>query len=1409
MATKVPEIEKLGPSNYTDWAADMLAWLGTQQLKRLVLGTQPRPSPATTSAEQTAIDTWDDRAEKAAGWIIMMITPEQKVHIKGLEDDPVGMWKKLKDVHIVKQAGARFNSYDSFFGIRKQEDESLVSLTARIDGAMQKIQSLRPDNFTLANLDDELFCMTMIRSLPEEYNTLVTSLLLKGSLSKDTIIEAFQTEENQRQHRAISESFTPSTQALVTSSSTLHTQTKECDFCGIPGHIIEMCWRFQKAQREEKKATAERRSKKKNGGKQQAQQVESAGNASLNSTSKPNTHNDWNADTGASSHMTFHREWFFNYKSHSVPVRLADHTTIYSAGIGDVEFWPIVKGQKMRPIILTNVLHVPLLQSNLLSVLVLTRQKGFNVWIENGTMHFIRDEKTMFVAEVDNTNTAYLSGSTVDQSTGQPVHSASVSSTLPMDYTLWHRRFAHHNHADIKMMLDNNWVDGVRLDSKHPPDPICEPCLAGKMHANPFPTSDHRASHPLELVHMDVHGPTPVASHEGYRYWSLFKDDHTRLRCAIPLRKKSETFATFLRFKAFAENLFGCKIQTIRDDKGGEYMSKEFDKFCDEHGIQRQHTTRNRPQQNGDAERENCVFGERITTLLMESGLPPQFWFECLAAIIYSLNRCPTSALKGMTPYQAAYKRKPNVSNLRVWGCTAYVHIQKDKRKQFEPRMQKCVFIGYPEGYKGWKFYNPRTRKMIISERAEFDERYFPGLKQLGNPSDYPSFVDLHEPSPALTYSRNPVVQLLDYGGDDDNNNPVPDILQLPPSTPSQSLPSSSSTQPHPATPPLALRRQPRNRQPPGEWWNIRHPSPAVPEESSESEPDQTPISESESGQVNQPPVSESDDELNLFNESVEFAVEVEYANCTHICNVADGSELKNWNDAMSSIYAEEWKKAAQDEYAALLENNTWEIVKLPPGKKPIGCRWVWLIKRKADGSIERFKARLVAQGFSQRPGLDYVEIFAPTFRPASLRLVLAIAAIQDLHLHSLDISSAFLNGELEEEIYMKQPEGYHEGGPDDVCRLFKSIYGLKQAPRQWNKKMHATLRTMGFNRLESDQGLYIYQKDEVRIIMPIWVDDVTLASNSQDAISGVIKQLQSHFKLRDLGPTSYLLGIEITRNRSQRSISLSQRQYIVDILDRFGMADCKPVTTPMEPGLHLTAKMGPSTAEEIAAMKKVPYRNAVGALSYLGETTRPDIRYVNGVLARYCSNPGEAHWKAVKHVLRYLQGTKDKKLVYRPDDGKELFTSFTDADHGGDKSTGRSTGGYLIKFGTGAVSWSSKLQPVVALSTTEAEYIAAVEAGKEIVWMRQLLTEFGIPVKGPSILRIDNQSAISVSKNPEHHGRMKHLDLRYFWLRDQVTLGVITPMFVSTDDMPADLLTKALARVKVDKFRRMMGIEP
>jgi hypothetical protein len=391
--------------------------------------------------------------------------------------------------------------------------------------------------------------------------------------------------------------------------------------------------------------------------------------------------------------------------------------------------------------------------------------------------------------------------------------------------------------------------------------------------------------------------------------------------------------------------------------------------------------------------------------------------------------------------------------------------------------------------------------------------------------------------------------------------------------------------------------------------------------------------------------------------------------------------------------------------------------------------------------------------------------------------------------------------------VYMRQPEGFEQGGKEYVCKLNKAIYGLKQAARQWRMTLREFLEFIGFQVLESDPSIFIFAKDGVRIIMPVFIDDITIVSSSQDAISTVVSQLQERFKLRDLGPTDFLLGIKITQDMENGTVSLSQWQYCLDMLEHYGMANCNPVTTPMNPGTVLSSSMAPKDDSERDYMVDKPYRNAVGALNYLATSTRPDISYTVGKLARFGANPGPSHWKAVLHLFRYIKGTLDIQLVYNRDDSTDSFTTFSDSDHGGDVDNGKSTGGYLVKFAGGAISWGSKLQSIVALSSTEAEYIAAVDAGKEMLWMRNILQEFGEQIDGSSPLFLDNQSALCVSRNPEHHGRMKHLDLRTFWLRREVDQGTITPFHIPTAEMPADLLTKALCREKVIKFRAMMGL--
>ena len=416
----------------------------------------------------------------------------------------------------------------------------------------------------------------------------------------------------------------------------------------------------------------------------------------------------------------------------------------------------------------------------------------------------------------------------------------------------------------------------------------------------------------------------------------------------------------------------------------------------------------------------------------------------------------------------------------------------------------------------------------------------------------------------------------------------------------------------------------------------------------------------------------------------------------------------------MRSPDKDKWLAAMREEIEAHRVNGTWQVCALPPGKRAIGCKWVFHLKRNADGSIERYKARLVTQGFSQCPGFEYTEIFAPTIRLSTMRLILAQAALEDYHMVTIDISHAFINGDLDEEIYMKPPPGFKEGEWGEVLHLLKSLYGLKQSARMWNKKLHTALQDLGFSRVRSDSSFYVFERDGVRIYMPIYVDDITIVSRSEPAIQRVIQDLEKRFKLRNLGPTRFLLGIEVIRDRANRTLQLWQRQYIVDLLARHGMADCSPVQTPMDPGLKLSKSDEPMSKADAIEVAKFNYPAAVGELLYLAGATRPDIARTVSFLCRFNSAPRIEHCKAVKHLWRYLSGTKDCRLTYSPTDSSLNFVVYTDADHGGCRDTGKSTSGYAVMMGTGAISWMSKLQPVVTLSSCEAEYIAACSAGQE-----------------------------------------------------------------------------------------------
>jgi hypothetical protein len=409
-----------------------------------------------------------------------------------------------------------------------------------------------------------------------------------------------------------------------------------------------------------------------------------------------------------------------------------------------------------------------------------------------------------------------------------------------------------------------------------------------------------------------------------------------------------------------------------------------------------------------------------------------------------------------------------------------------------------------------------------------------------------------------------------------------------------------------------------------------------------------------------------------------------------------------------------------------------------------------------------------------------------------------------------MDVKTTFLHGDLEEEIFMKQPEGYVVKGKKElVCKLKKSLYGLKQSPRMWYQKFDTYMMGLGFTRSKEDHCVYSKLIGDHLIYLVLYVDDMLLIGNNKEIIQDVKTQLSSKFDMKDLGASNFILGMEIKRDRKKRKLWLNQRKYVETILQRFNMQECKPVKVPIPIGVKLSTDQCPKTHEEEEDMSHVPYASAVGSLMYAMVYTRPDIAHAVGVLSRYMSKPGKEHWTTVKRVFRYLCGTASYGLCYEGRLGLDRVVDihgFVDADWAGDLDHRRSTSGYVFNLFGGAISWMSKRQAVVALSTTESEYMAATHASKEVVWLQRLCSGIGL-VQEAVRIECDSQSAIFLAKNPAYHSKTKHIDVQYHFVRDMIEEKKVSLMKVDTLKNVADSLTKSVSTEKFSWCRGSMGI--
>jgi len=523
-------------------------------------------------------------------------------------------------------------------------------------------------------------------------------------------------------------------------------------------------------------------------------------------------------------------------------------------------------------------------------------------------------------------------------------------------------------------------------------------------------------------------------------------------------------------------------------------------------------------------------------------------------------------------------------------------------------------------------------------------------------------------------------------------------------------------------------------------------------------------------------------------------------APCRYEACFVSYAEPKTYSEAVTGKDSEKWIQAIRQELAAHEQNQTWEIVPLPRDRTTIGHKWVFKVKTTSSDEITRYKARLCAQGFSQKAGVDYNEVFSPVVRYDSVRTLLSVAAVNDLEIYQFDIKTAYLNSNLKEEIYMRAPEGLSVPNDNSVCKLNKALYGLKQAGRCWNRKFNTFLKKFKFVQSSADRCVYLSSINNDKTYLALYVDDGLLMASKIETINLILDVLKGNFDVT-AGEADCFVGMQIERDRVNKKIFIHQSKYIEFILHKFAMCDAQVVNVPADPHVILEKALSDNELHDI------PYREAVGSLLFVSLVSRPDITYAVGLVSRYLEKHNNTHWQAVKRIFRYLKGTKNLGIMYTNSEGKFNLVGFSDSDYAGDKDTRRSTTGYLFELANGPVTWCSKRQNTVSLSTTEAEFIAASEAAREAIWLRKLLSDVGHPCAMPSPLYVDNQSAIRLTKNPEFHRRTKHIDVRHHFIREKYESEEISVDYICSKDQKADLLTKPIAHDHFQELRAKMNV--
>lgn len=1293
-------------------------------------------------------DTWIKKNNKACMIIIQSVADSHLEYIKEIEV-AYDMLEKLEKIFDKKGTCSKFYLLKELTNMKFDSKGDIQDHFARCDRIFRELKNLGSgfeDSdmacFLLLSMSSEFDgIVTAIRTLSENDLTMefVKGKLLEFSRNKNIKLNGGEGRSN------IPSSFAASKQIKCYKCGKLgHVQSVcgvKCFTCNKLGHKSSQCKQKSSNPRQsqfkneanfqnQRAANYTKNSSGLNYEQSQSEELEKdvafhvSACVSEESCDERNSI-EWYADSGATHHYINDEDVLINKRRFLGPkiVQLAEKgKDMVAICVGDVELISKV-GDKHVPIILKNVLCIPSLRINLLSLSTIEKA-GFKIVCVNGKIIIEKGEQVY--VEGKRCNNLY-------KIIFQLRTKVLAGIAITKDSEIWHRRYGHLNYDslfNIKRFELANGFDFKNVVSAN--NEICEVCVKSKQKCFPYRSKSSRSGRVLELIHTDVCGPLTPMSYNKKRYFVTFVDDYSRFVMVYVIKSKDEVFKCFMDYEAKVTSLFcNMKISKIKCDNGGEYRSKELIDFCSRKGIQILYVPPYTPQLNGVAERMNQTLMNMARSMIMQANMDKVFWEDAILTSAYITNRTPSSLVRNKTPYELWLGRKPNVSNMRVFGCVGYVRIPECMRTKLDNKGVKCVFVGYTEN--GYRLWNEKENKMIHSRNVVFDENKFFNIK-INDVQSCECEIEC---------------KCKDECGD--------------------------------------------------EYKNKNNDSELDNDESEKLVEKNTEIDKDNIENINETLETENERpkrERKLPSKFDDYDLDI---SC--LCLLSELSNApKSYSEAKDSSQWNHWGRAVEDELLALKSNETWVLVNRPDNKEVIGNRWVFRQKKdNEDRSI--YKARLVARGFEQTFG-EFNQIHAPVAKLSTLRVLLSITNNFGLFLEQLDVKNAFLHSDIQEDIFMKIPEGLtvSKKDKDKVCLLKKAIYGLKQAPKAWNKTFHSFMTELKFNQSKSDYCLYSFFNQNIRCYLLLYVDDILIACNDTKFLSDLKFKLSESFKLKQLSNQFYnFLGINIDRDMQNKIVSIDQTLAIQNLVKKFNVENCKTFKTPIERNLNL--KIGC----EISESTRLPYKELLGSLMYLMMGTRPDICFSISYFGQFQDCATDEHFKHLLRVLKYLKYTANYKLYFYY--SKDNVFGFADADWANNINDRKSISGYCFKLFNNLVCWSSKKQTSVALSSTESEFVAVCVASCELLYLKNLLFDLKVDFSLPITLFEDNQSAIKLLQNFENNKRCKHIDVKLHFVIDLISNGIMKVTYVCTEQQLADIFTKSLCNEKFYTFVKMLNL--